>query len=129
MRRSGPWSIAATKSTATGVLGPTPFSELGYIDRALTFTTDIMHVGGNMCRDSLNMMTGSSKFKATLLASLKEFGMCPVIVANIERHGVDFNSYSWSKETRIRVRAAMFATKFPSAWFNDHTNIRALVKV
>jgi hypothetical protein len=87
-----------------------------------------MHVGGNICRDALNMMTGSSKFKATLLASLKEFGMCPVIVANIERHGVDFNPYSWSKDTRIRVRAAMFATKFPGAWFKDHTNIGALVK-
>ncbi len=129
MRRSGPWSIAATKSTATGVLADTPVAQLGYVDGALTFTTDIMNVGGNKSRAVLNMITERSKFKATLLASLKEFGMCPVIVANIERHGVDFNSYSWSKETRIRVRAAMFATKFPSAWFNDHTNIRALVKV
>ena len=130
LRNGGPncESIAASHSKATGVLGPTPFEGLGYVDRALTFTIDIMHISGNICRDALNMITGSSKFTGTLLASLKEFDMRPDIVANIERDGLVANPYSWSKVTRGRVRQLMHATKFPGAWLRDHTNIGALAE-
>jgi hypothetical protein len=119
-------SIADAQATATGVLGPTPFTGLGCIDRALSFATDLMHIGGNVGRDSLNMLTGSSKFNATLLASLQEFDMCPEVQDGILEHGLKSQPYSWSKKTRIEVRDAMHATRLPDAWSKDHTNVGEL---
>ena len=110
--------LAAEKSTITGVLGPTPFTGLGYIDRSISFTVDIMHISGNICRDALNMLMGTPKFVDTLAASLNEFDMHPDIADDITNQ-----PYSWSKTVQHHVHTKMLATKFPTAWLEDHTNI------
>jgi hypothetical protein len=114
-------SIAATLSMTTGILGDIPFTGLGYIDRALSFTVDIMHVSGNICRDALNMLMGTDKFKRSLKPSLDEFGMHTEIAANIASQ-----PWSWSATARKEVHTLMLATKLPTAWCHDHTNIGQL---
>ena len=101
-----------------GVLGETPLTGLGYVDRALSFTVDVMHICGNICRDVLNMLMGTPKFVDTLAESLTEFSMHPAIVANIRTQ-----PWSWTKSAAQQVHTLMLATRFPEAWFSDHTNI------
>jgi hypothetical protein len=120
LRAIGPQakSIAETLATNTGTLGDIPFTGLGYIDRALSFMLDTMHVCGNICRDALNMFMGTKKFVGHLAKSLDEFGMHPHVVANIQTQ-----PWSWSQTARKEVNLLMRATTFPTAWFGDHTNI------